>query len=56
MSAWERLRRWDTRALPLACDLLVYSLEEWRTLPLVGGGDRKVEGCVVLPLITSPRC
>jgi predicted nucleotidyltransferase len=30
---WERLRRWDTRALPLACDLLVYSLEEWRTLP-----------------------
>jgi hypothetical protein len=27
------LRRWDTRALPLACDLLVYSLEEWRTLP-----------------------
>jgi UTP:GlnB (protein PII) uridylyltransferase len=20
---WERLRRWDTRALPLACDLLV---------------------------------
>jgi hypothetical protein len=30
---WERLRRWDTRALPLACDLLVYSLEEWRSLP-----------------------
>lgn len=30
---WQRLRRWDTRALPLASDLLVYSLEEWRTLP-----------------------
>ena len=30
---WERLRRWDTSALPLACDLLVYSLEEWRSLP-----------------------
>ena len=30
---WERLRRWDTGSLPLACDLLVYSLEEWRGLP-----------------------
>jgi hypothetical protein len=30
---WERLRRWDTSSLPLACDLLVYSLEEWRSLP-----------------------
>jgi uncharacterized protein len=30
---WERLRRWDTRSLPLACDLLVYSHEEWRSLP-----------------------
>lgn len=30
---WERLRRWDTGNLPLACDLLVYSLEEWLTLP-----------------------
>jgi hypothetical protein len=30
---WERLRRWDTRSLPLACDLLVYGLEEWRSLP-----------------------
>jgi len=30
---WDRLRRWDTRALPLACDLLVYSHEEWRSLP-----------------------
>ena len=30
---WERLRRWDTGSLPLACDLLVYSLEEWRSLP-----------------------
>ncbi|WP_231597352.1 nucleotidyltransferase domain-containing protein [Synechococcus sp. CBW1004] len=30
---WERLRRWDTGALPLACDLLVYSREEWQTLP-----------------------
>ena len=30
---WERLRRWDTRPQPLACDLLVYSLQEWRTLP-----------------------
>ena len=30
---WDRLRRWDTRALPLACDLLVYSQEEWRSLP-----------------------
>ncbi|MEB3331742.1 MAG: nucleotidyltransferase domain-containing protein [Synechococcaceae cyanobacterium] len=29
----ERLRRWDTGSLPLACDLLVYSLEEWRSLP-----------------------
>ena len=27
---WNRLRRWDTGSLPLACDLLVYSLEEWR--------------------------
>jgi len=30
---WERLRRWDIRALPLACDLLVYSLQEWSSLP-----------------------
>ena len=30
---WERLRRWDTGSLPLACDLLVYSLAEWRGLP-----------------------
>jgi hypothetical protein len=30
---WERLRRSDTSALPLACDLLVYSHEEWRSLP-----------------------
>ena len=30
---WERLRRWDTGSLPLACDLLVYSRQEWQTLP-----------------------
>lgn len=30
---WERLRRWDTASLPLACDLLVYSLAEWQRLP-----------------------
>ena len=30
---WERLRRGDTRSLPLACDLLVYRLAEWRSLP-----------------------
>jgi hypothetical protein len=30
---WQRLRRWDTRALPLASDLLVYGLNEWHTLP-----------------------
>ena len=30
---WDRLRRWDTGSLPLACDLLVYSLAEWRSLP-----------------------
>lgn len=30
---WQRLRRWDTASLPMACDLLVYSLEEWRSLP-----------------------
>jgi hypothetical protein len=30
---WDRLRRWDTRSLPLACDLLVYSQEAWRSLP-----------------------
>jgi predicted nucleotidyltransferase len=30
---WNRLRRCDTSSLPLACDLLVYSLEEWRSLP-----------------------
>jgi hypothetical protein len=30
---WDRLRRWDTSSLPLACDLLEYSLEEWRSLP-----------------------
>jgi uncharacterized protein len=30
---WQRLRRWDTSALPLACDLLVYGLKEWLTLP-----------------------
>lgn len=30
---WERLRRWDTGSLPLACDLLVYSQQEWLTLP-----------------------
>jgi hypothetical protein len=30
---WNRLRRWDTSSLPLACDLLVYSLKEWRSLP-----------------------
>ncbi|MFM8525474.1 MAG: nucleotidyltransferase domain-containing protein [Cyanobacteriota bacterium] len=30
---WQRLRCWDTASLPLACDLLVYSLAEWRSLP-----------------------
>jgi len=30
---WERLRRWDTRVPPLACDLLLNCLQEWRTLP-----------------------
>jgi len=30
---WERLRRWNTGSLPLACDLLVYSLAEWHSLP-----------------------
>jgi hypothetical protein len=30
---WERLRRWDTGSLPLSCDLLVYSHQEWQTLP-----------------------
>ena len=30
---WERLRRWDSASLPLACDLLVYSLLEWHSLP-----------------------
>ncbi len=30
---WERLRRWETGSLPLSCDLLVYSLKEWQTLP-----------------------
>ena len=29
---WQRLRRWDTRDLPLASDLLVYCLSEWHTL------------------------
>jgi hypothetical protein len=30
---WQRLRHWQTGSLPLACDLLVYSLREWQTLP-----------------------
>jgi hypothetical protein len=30
---WQRLRRWDTKDLPLTSDLLVYSLSEWQTLP-----------------------
>jgi hypothetical protein len=30
---WESLRRWDTNSLTLVSDLLVYSLQEWRTLP-----------------------
>jgi len=30
---WQRLRRWDTSSLPLACDLLVYGLNEWHSLP-----------------------
>lgn len=30
---WQRLRRWPTHTLPLATDLLVYSLSEWRSLP-----------------------
>jgi hypothetical protein len=30
---WERLRRWDTGSLLLACDLLVYSRPEWQSLP-----------------------
>jgi len=30
---WERLCRWHTASLPLACDLLVYSLADWRSLP-----------------------
>ena len=30
---WERLRAWDTSSLPLATDLLVYSRQEWDTLP-----------------------
>ena len=30
---WERLLRWNTSSLPLACDLLIYSRKEWQTLP-----------------------
>jgi hypothetical protein len=30
---WQRLRHWQTGSLPLACDLLLYSLREWQTLP-----------------------
>ncbi|CAK6692228.1 hypothetical protein BBFGKLBO_01193 [Synechococcus sp. CBW1107] len=30
---WERLRPWDTADLPLATDLLVYSRQEWESLP-----------------------
>ncbi|WP_072061588.1 nucleotidyltransferase domain-containing protein [Synechococcus sp. GFB01] len=33
LPVWERLRRWDTGALPLATDLLVYSRAEWDSLP-----------------------
>lgn len=33
LPVWERLRPWDTSALPLATDLLVYSRQEWDTLP-----------------------
>jgi hypothetical protein len=33
---WDRLHCWDTGSLPLACDLLVYSFEEWRSLPQPG--------------------
>ena len=29
---WERLRRWKTPALSLACDLLAYGLPRWRSL------------------------
>jgi hypothetical protein len=29
---WQRLRRWDTKDLPLASDFLVYGLSEWHTL------------------------
>jgi predicted nucleotidyltransferase len=32
LPVWERLRRWDTSALPLATDLLVYGRREWDTL------------------------
>jgi predicted nucleotidyltransferase len=30
---WERLRAWDTADLPLATDLLIYSRQEWESLP-----------------------
>jgi predicted nucleotidyltransferase len=30
---WERLSPWDTADLPLATDLLVYSRQEWESLP-----------------------
>ena len=30
---WERLRAWDTADLPLATDLLIYSRQEWGSLP-----------------------
>jgi hypothetical protein len=30
---WGRLCIWNTGPLPLASDLLVYSLAEWRSLP-----------------------
>lgn len=29
----DRLRRWGTGSLPLACDVLIHSLAEWRSLP-----------------------
>ena len=30
---WERLSPWDTADLPLATDLLVYSRQDWESLP-----------------------
>jgi predicted nucleotidyltransferase len=42
-----RSRDWDTTALPVPADILIYTMEEWNALPIAGRFARTVAAEVV---------